>query len=354
MSHDHLSRHGRPFAPTSTPSAGLRRLRLPSLMLGSALLLTPMVCLAGDGSTEITDDERAARIFERLASRFDADSDGTLTAEEVGDERRFARMDRNGDSIVTADDFVGMERKGPRHGRHGHHGHRGGAHMMLVHMAQSADTDQDGKVSRDEMHVAVAAVDTDGDGFLSPEELKAHRQAVHEAMADESSEDRHPRRMRFMDKDGDERLAVSEVQSLFDRMDRDGDGFLTETDRPKRERGMRRGPRGGFFLHLADTDNDDKLTQAEWNAFLAATDADGDGTLTRAELESLRPEDAPRSGGLGHRQGPQGIDVSRLSELFTDLDADADGDIEGDEWPRRSRRGHREARRERSRRSELF
>ena len=252
--------------------------------------------------------------------------------------------------IAQADD------ESPRGPRREHR--MGGPHMMLVHMAQSADADQDGKVSRDEMNAAVAAVDTDGDGFLSHEELQAHRQAVREAKEAKAGE-RGKRQRRGVDQNGDERLSVEEVQSLFERLDRDGDGFLTEADRPERGRSMRRGPRGGFFLHLADVDGDQKLTQAEWTGFLAAADADSDGTLTREELEALRPEDAPQH-GAGPRAGhePPALEVARLAELFTQLDADADGDIEGDEWPRRGPRGPRNRdrgeRAERSPRGERF
>lgn len=311
------------------------------LALGSALLMAPIVAQGGDGSV-VVDEERAAHIFERMSSRFDADQDGVISADEVGSEKRFAHMDRNGDAQITAEDFVGMEPR--RHRRGGERG--GGLKLMLGHLAQSADTDQDGKVSRAEHAAAIAAIDLDGDGFLSAEEMEAKRQAVRTELgvdATRGAEPRGPRhemRMRFLDKDGDDKIAVSEVQGTFDRFDRNEDGFLTEADRPQRRERMRRGARSGFFLHLADADDDRILTQAEWSAFLAAVDENSDGTLSRDELESLRPDDAPQP--RFSRSGPagDGIEVARLNELFTKLDADADGDIEGDEW-KRGRRGPR-------------
>lgn len=108
--------------------------------------------------------------------------------------------------------------------------HHGSA-KMLEHFDE-IDADKDGKVTQDELkahHDAKKAeADTDGDGKLSKAEFlaKAEKRAEHK----------------------------------FSRMDKDGDGFISEDEKGKRHHG-----KGDYFGKL---------------------DADGDGGITKEELEA--------------------------------------------------------------------
>lgn len=78
-------------------------------------------------------EERRARREEarkaRLFSRFDADNNGAISADEfsVPADKAFARMDRDGDGVVTSEEaaFQAGLRAGGRHGKHGRHRYGG-------------------------------------------------------------------------------------------------------------------------------------------------------------------------------------------------------------------------------------
>jgi len=330
----------------------LRGHRTSLLVLASTLLMTPAFAQTGDGSVE-TETSHSQRVWERLSQKFDQNQDGQITADEVPEAERFARMDRNGDQVVTEADFEGIEH-GPR-GRRGHRGQRGpGLHMMIG----AADANQDGQVAADEWNVFVGSIDADGDGLLTETELTAHREAHHKALGLEKTEGvghregrrHHPKAKAFMDSDGDGQLETEDLTAAFSKMDRNGDGFLSEADRPSRGQGKargerkrgRRGPRiAGHLMHQADINQDQQLTQAEWTGYLATLDSNTDGLLSRDELAATRPADAPEPPRHAEGFEPPALEVSRLTEGFARRDADSNGIIEGDEWQRRGHRGER-------------
>ncbi len=98
------------------------------------------------------------------------------------------------------------------------------------------DADGDGKVTPAEIDTwrsaRMAGLDTDGDGMLSKEEVKASIQARMEARADRMVEGMFAAR----DSDGDGKLSAPEMalpaapQRLFDRIDADKDGAITEAE----------------------------------------------------------------------------------------------------------------------------
>jgi hypothetical protein len=75
----------------------------------------------GDGRVSFEEIQafRAAQREQRARERFDrrADADGMISVESMAAaaERRFARMDRNGDGVISADEM----HRGERHGRKG-------------------------------------------------------------------------------------------------------------------------------------------------------------------------------------------------------------------------------------------
>ncbi|PQA87265.1 EF-hand domain-containing protein [Hyphococcus luteus] len=106
------------------------------------------------------------------------------------------------------------------------------------------DVNGDGKLTAEEMskkHAAfIEQADADGDGAVTKEEMKA----FHEARRAEWREKRNP------DENGDGVVDRTEymnaAQERFDRMDKDGDGVLSEDEmRRRHHRGHGRRFRGG-------------------------------------------------------------------------------------------------------------
>lgn len=99
------------------------------------------------------------------------------------------------------------------------------------------DKDGDGRITREEMAARraemVAGLDADGDGFLSAAEIAA----FHLRGADDRANAHAARMIERMDADGDGRIGVAEMMAsrgggdgMFDRMDADDDGALTRDE----------------------------------------------------------------------------------------------------------------------------
>ena len=116
----------------------------------------------------------------------DANSDGKLSADELGDRgaRMLERADENGDGFLTKEELTTMmESRGGRGGRGGGPGGgpggRGGGPDMgqllsMTPFMKALDKDGDGKLSSAEIKnatKALATLDKDKDGTLTVEEL---------------------------------------------------------------------------------------------------------------------------------------------------------------------------------------
>lgn len=113
------------------------------------------------------------------------------------------------------------------------------------------DSDGDGVISRDEFlaqhQSRFAKVDADGDGIISEEEkatVEEARQAKREERRAKLRERREKAREKTLaefDANGDGQLDASEREAValnrFDRMDKNGDGVLSEDELPKRRHG---------------------------------------------------------------------------------------------------------------------
>lgn len=100
------------------------------------------------------------------------------------------------------------------------------------------DTDGDGHITREEMAARraemVAGLDADGDGFLTADEIAA----FHLRRAEDRANAHAARMIERMDVDGDGRISAAEMmvsrggrgEMMFDRMDADGDGTLTREE----------------------------------------------------------------------------------------------------------------------------
>ncbi|MEM9617555.1 MAG: hypothetical protein AAF936_06305 [Pseudomonadota bacterium] len=101
------------------------------------------------------------------------------------------------------------------------------------------DINGDGKITAEELSERqselIANADTDGDGAITKDEMKAY----HEARRAEWREKNNP------DTNGDGVIDrtefIASAQERFDRMDKNGDGVISEDERPRRGRGRHRG-----------------------------------------------------------------------------------------------------------------
>ena len=117
----------------------------------------------------------------RMLEQFDADGDGRLTQAEIDTARteRFAKYDANNDSALSLEEFSGLFQEVSR--------------PMMVRAYQKLDPNGDASVTADEFDRPFANVverhDRDGDGALSPSDMKRghHRSWKHES--DDSEDD---------------------------------------------------------------------------------------------------------------------------------------------------------------------
>ncbi|MGE0045011.1 MAG: EF-hand domain-containing protein [Hyphomonadaceae bacterium] len=88
-------------------------------------------------------------------------------------------------------------------------------------------------------------------------------------------------------------------EAMFARMDSNGDGYLTIADREARRAAMqaRREARRERFMNDRDTDNDGRISRAEFaadGAHFERLDTNDNGVLEPNELEAARQQMAAR------------------------------------------------------------
>jgi Ca2+-binding EF-hand superfamily protein len=179
----------------------------------------------------------STKFFNRMAQGVlkheDKDGDGKLSAAEASAaaDARFARLDRNNDGVLSAEELAA----GGFRGRHG----GGGDDKRAAHAQDrlaKLDTNKDGVVSRDEFvadaNARFAQADSNHDGLVDASEI------VNSPRALDREAHFAQRQMHWMDSNGDGLVSEQEfldaAKKRFARMDRDGDGVLTAADRQGR------------------------------------------------------------------------------------------------------------------------
>lgn len=142
----------------------------------------------------VTREQVAERTAERFA-KMDVNGDGVISAtdREARMKEHFAKMDSNGDGALSEAEFLAahdqmrenrMERREARAERRGgdRQMRRGGRGNRGMAMMKQADTNGDGQLTQAEMQAAALArfdrVDANKDGTISQDERRAARQAM--------------------------------------------------------------------------------------------------------------------------------------------------------------------------------
>ena len=108
---------------------------------------------------------------------------------------------------------------------------------------------------------------------------------------------------------------------------------------PGRGRGPGARDRGAGVLRRFDANGDGQITEREWMAVFDNIDKDGDGVLSEAELkesaEQARQEAGNRMFKRFDADGNGSIDASEFpgrEEMFKRIDSDGDGQLSGEEF----------------------
>lgn len=213
--------------------------------------------------------------------------------------------------------------------------------MRPVHAAEGrsqafiglCDTNGDGRLTLDEFPFGedlFDAVDTNHDGTITAEEIAslARHQGGHRKAAAEINAV-----FKKLDKDGDGRISRAECPAedveKFQALDADHDGYVTRAEAGRAAGGeagrrIRKEAEAKEKFRALDRDGDGVLSRdevpAEAVAFFPILDDDGDGVLALEEVL-----DAQRSGLLDKLNG--------VAHRFKEADADADGCVTREEFP---------------------
>lgn len=194
---------------------------------------------------------------------------------------------------------------------------------LLIAAGPKADLNQDGQVTKAEFTQSAEsrfyAADTDGDGFLTQDERKAHRVA--------GREDRKDKRFAALDTNGDGLLSKDEIGARGDK------------------RKARKDARRKAVLEKFDTNLDGSLSDAERTVMEAErgnmrTDRKSD-RKDRKSKRGKRPKIDANDDGLISFEEHMAVS----EQLFTRMDANADGVLtKGEGKKRRGKRGGRRGR----------
>ena len=184
------------------------------------------------------------------------------------------------------EDGQDKKQRGPREGK-------GGGRKAMEEMWKKADTDGDGFLSPEEFAAMdrpgrlpdekraeiFKRIDKNGDGRIGPDEIPKGRPGGMPPLEQvDFNKDGKIEFSEFQKLDFVARLPEERQRALFTRMDQDGDGFLTPKDRPQRDGrrdGKGGGPDGKGPRHGSPLD------------MIKDFDKDGDGALSFAEFREI-------------------------------------------------------------------
>lgn len=183
---------------------------------------------------------------EELFKRLDANGDGKVELEETPEQAReglkrfFEQADANRDQSLSLDEF----RKGHEYVRTlagantPPNAQNRGAAPGDAALFKALDADGDGTLSAEELAAATAALkklDRDGDGQITRREIMADVAGGRpEARPGAGNPEQVLERLKRLDKNGDGKLAQDELppflQNRFDKLDANADGFVDQEE----------------------------------------------------------------------------------------------------------------------------
>jgi Ca2+-binding EF-hand superfamily protein len=330
----------------------------------SLLPLLPALLLVGWAAPARADEPPPTS---RFFDAYDLDADGKVTSDEFkGDAETFRLLDKNADGVITLDELgLPADYKprpkppqapggGPGKGKPGR-GKGAGAERL-----KKMDKDGDGRITKEEFTGPAemfARLDRNGDGCLDQADFAPDARPPGDGKPPEGGmpppgggfdPEAIKARWKAMDKDGDGKVSREEYTGKmpFEKIDGDGDGFLTDADlarlpKPPGEPGQpgqpgagpgragpgRPGP-GAEVLRRFDKDKDGRVSRDEFpgsDERFTEMDKDGDGCLTEKDF----PAPAAPGGG-GGAGGPGGPPPG--GGLFGALDRDHNGKLSREEF----------------------
>lgn len=264
---------------------------------------------------QLTEDELSAMRSKRQSemkgkriAKLDKNDNGAIDRDEAPPRmaRHFDEVDADGDGKLTQAE-LGEGWKKHRRGKDGR-GKKGHAHF---------DENGDGVVNAEEFSQRAFGwferADADGDGTVSLAEIEAQSKAKRgkRGRGGKGKSGRMMKHLLEADANDDGQITKAEAEAFksakFDEIDKNGDGVLSDDERPGRKGGDKAGRKGR--MHKADADGDGQVTKAE---FIAGTsrwferlDADGDEVITKAELENAKAR-MGKDRGMRGKRGPEG------------------------------------------------
>jgi len=205
---------------STAPESGPQKNTEPAVMASMTASTAPM---------ELDDAQLSA--WNYLADKYDADGDGRVTVEEC-ERDNFERLDRNGDGVLTADDYASNGAQM--------------AEMMIGMRAQAAvfvyfQADEEvATLDREELSWSFGEYDDDHDGQVTEAEFDALAEDKQVKIPSEyglgrmMTGDFQPwtALVEGIDQDEDLLLSSTEVEAFYDERD-DGDGIWTLQSRTR-------------------------------------------------------------------------------------------------------------------------
>ena len=282
--------------------------------------------------------------FDRILAALNTDGDAAISAAELDNAvASLKKLDKNGDGKLTEDELRPNFEGGRGPGGSGG-GPANNLSEETIKTLMEFDRNGDGKLSKEElperMQGLLARGDADKDGFLTKEELKKMAEAQSSAGSGRPGEGRMGERggrpegpggregggrmvtpaMAALDADGDGTISADEISNApaaLKKLDKNGDDKLTEDEvRPNFGGGRGPGGPGGrnieeMINHLFeenDKNGDGKLSKDEvperMQGMFERGDTDKDGFLSKEELKKLF-ESQGRPGGRDGEERPQ-------------------------------------------------